>query len=350
MRPVTTPTLSVEDLSVEFKTTEGTARAVNGVSFELYPQETLGIVGESGSGKSVTVLSLLGLVPQPPARVTGGRAIFQGEDLLALEEQDLRRIRGRDIGVVFQDPNTSLNPVWTIGYQVVEAIRAHDRQVHGIDARKRAADLLARVGISDPKSRLDQYPHEFSGGMRQRVGIAIAVANSPQILVADEPTTALDVTTQAQVLGLLRLAQQETGASTIIITHDLGVVAELADRVAVMYAGTIVEVGDVDTIFHTPRHPYTIGLLRSLPRADVDEQLVPIPGDPPDATIQPPGCSFRPRCALHRSRQLCEETAPSLYRISTTHRSACHFHQELATGAGGHQAEPGQAGPVGRLA
>src|SRR6185437_971998 len=276
------PLLSIKDLAVEFTTEDGIVKAVDGITYDLYPGETLGIVGESGSGKSVSTMSILGLIPQPPGRIVSGEAMFQGKDLLKMSKKDLRRIRGKDLAMIFQDPMTSLNPVLKIGYQIAEAIKTHNPNVKDDTAKKRAVDLLKLVGVPNPERRVEQYPHEFSGGMRQRAMIAMAVANEPSVLIADEPTTALDVTIQAQILEVLKKAQEETHAATILITHDLGLIAELADRVIVMYAGKIVEYGDVHTIFESPRHPYTVGLMDSLPRIGVDEEwLRPIPGQPP---------------------------------------------------------------------
>ena len=274
--------LEVKDLRVKFHTDDGIVGAVDGVNFSLERGKTLGIVGESGSGKSVSTMSLLGLIPQPPGRIVRGEAIFQGKDLLKMSKKGLRRIRGKDLAMVFQDPMTSLNPVLKIGFQIGEAIKAHHPGVKDDAVKQRAVDLLKLVGVPNPERRVDQYPHEFSGGMRQRAMIAMAISNEPSVLIADEPTTALDVTIQAQILEVLKKAQDETHAATILITHDLGLIAELADRVIVMYAGKVVEVGDVSTIFASPRHPYTIGLMDSLPKLTEDEDwLRPIPGQPP---------------------------------------------------------------------
>jgi oligopeptide/dipeptide ABC transporter ATP-binding protein len=325
------PVLSINDLRVEFATDDGVVRAVDGVTYDIYPGETLGIVGESGSGKSVTVLSVLGLIPEPPGRITGGEAIFKGRDLLKLGKEDLRRVRGKEVAMIFQDPMTSLNPVFKVGDQLAEAITIHDSAVKEAAAKGRAADLLALVGVPNAKERADQYPHEFSGGMRQRAMIAMAIANEPALLIADEPTTALDVTIQAQILEVLKKAQDETEAATILITHDLGLIAEMADRVAVMYAGHIVEVADVQTIFHAPRHPYTLGLMNSLPRLDVDDRwLKPIPGQPPSLINIPAGCPFHPRCEFSQGRDECRGEMPPLEEIeSEGHLSACYFKHEL---------------------
>jgi oligopeptide/dipeptide ABC transporter ATP-binding protein len=325
------PVLSLKDLQVEFKTEDGIVHAVDGVSYDIYPGEVLGVVGESGSGKSVTVMSILGLIPQPPGRIVGGEAFFRGVDLLKVSKQELRRIRGKDVAMIFQDPMTSLNPVFKVGDQISEALVVHNPDLDDDAARQKSIDLLKLVGVPNPEVRHDQYPHEFSGGMRQRAMIAMAIANQPSLLIADEPTTALDVTVQAQILEVLKTAQRETHAATILITHDLGLIAEVADRVVVMYAGHVVETGDVETIFHTPRHPYTLGLMNSLPRLEADERwLKPIPGQPPSMINVPPGCPFHPRCELRQGRELCREQTPPLEPIEAAdHLSACHFKDEL---------------------
>jgi oligopeptide transport system ATP-binding protein len=324
------PVLSIRDLKVEFDTEDGVVQAVSGVTYDVYPGETLGIVGESGSGKSVSTMSLLGLIPRPPGRIVTGEAIFEGKDLLKLKSRELRRIRGGPISLIFQDPLTSLNPVLKVGHQIGEALEAHGTATNG-DTRKRVVELLDTVGIPNPDARYDQYPHEFSGGMRQRAMIAMAIANQPKILIADEPTTALDVTIQAQILEVLKTARDETHAATILITHDLGLIAELADRVVVMYGGRVVELGDVHTIFASPRHPYTIGLMESLPRIGVDDDwLRPIPGQPPSMIDLPPGCVFHPRCFLYQGRGRCREEVPALRNIEESdHLSRCHFAEEL---------------------
>ena len=326
--------LSVEDLVVRFRTHEGTIHAVNGVSFELEEGERLGLVGESGCGKSVTNLAVIRLLPRPAGRIEGGRVLFDGQDLVALGEDDVREIRGRDIAMIFQDPMTSLNPVLTVEEQMVETIQAH-RTVSKADARARAIELLGMVGIPKPETRLKAYPHQFSGGMRQRVMIAMALALEPKLLVADEPTTALDVTIQAQVLELLQRLTTEGGTALILITHDLGVVAGMTERISVMYAGFIVETATTRALFAHPAHPYTIGLLHSIPRLDQaeGEDLVPIEGRPPDMRQAPLGCPFAPRCAWRLDA--CWADNPALLplregeRVVTTgpgatHRAACH--------------------------
>jgi oligopeptide/dipeptide ABC transporter ATP-binding protein len=330
------PILGIRSLTVEFDTEDGVVRAVTDVSYDLYPGEVLGVVGESGSGKSVSMLSVLGLIPVPPGRVVAGEAIFQGEDLLQLPRARLREIRGGPMAMIFQDPMTSLNPVLTIGDQVSEAITAHNPAASDRAVRERTIELLTLVGVPSAERRLDQYPHELSGGMRQRAMIAMAIANDPSVLVADEPTTALDVTIQAQIIEVLKTAQRETHAAIVLITHDLGLIAELADRVVVMYAGRVVELGDVFSIFHSPRHPYTVGLLNSLARLDADrERLEPIPGQPPSLITPPPGCPFHPRCAQSQARALCRTDMPELRVVDERagHRSACHFSDELAVPA-----------------
>ena len=327
------PILSIRDLTVEFATEDGVVHAVDGVEYDLFPGETLGIVGESGSGKSVSVLTMLGLIPQPPGRVASGEAIYQGRDLLTMRKKELRHIRGGEIAMIFQDPMTSLNPVFTIGDQISEALQTHKSGMSDKAARKRTIELLELVGVPYAERRVEQYPHEFSGGMRQRAMIAMAIANEPRILIADEPTTALDVTIQAQIVEVLKAAQRETHAATILITHDLGLIAELADRVVVMYAGRVVELSDVYTIFNAPRHPYTVGLLNSLARLDADQEwLQPIPGQPPSLVTLPPGCAFHPRCTFSQGRAVCRTDVPELrpFGEGGTHRSACHFAEELA--------------------
>jgi len=322
--------LEVRDLRVEFDTPEGIVHAVNGISYQLHKGETLGIVGESGSGKSVSVLSIMRLLPMPPARIVDGEIYFQGRNLLELSEPEMRRIRGRHIAMVFQDPMTSLNPVLTVGYQIMEPLQLH-LGMNKKQARERAAELLAMVGIPEPHKRLDDYPHQFSGGMRQRAMIAMALACQPTLLIADEPTTALDVTIQAQIVDLVKRLRDELGMALIWITHDLGVVAGLADRVIVMYAGSIMEEAPVDDLYERPQHPYTRALLRSLPRMDsrAGERLESIPGTPPDMLHPPRGCPFAPRCAHAQPR--CHAERPPLFEVRPGHRVACWL--DLDTGA-----------------
>jgi oligopeptide/dipeptide ABC transporter ATP-binding protein len=326
------PLLSIRELAVEFSTEDGVVHAVDGISYDVFPGETLGIVGESGSGKSVSTMSILGLIPQPPGRIVSGTAMFQGKDLLKMKKRELRQFRGDEIAMVFQDPMTSLNPVIKIGDQLAEAIETHYPKEPKEKVKARVIELLRLVGVPNPAQRYTQYPHEFSGGMRQRAMIAMSIANSPSLLIADEPTTALDVTIQAQVLEVLKTVQAETSAATILITHDLGIVAELCERVIVMYAGKIVEHGDVHTIFQNPRHPYTIGLMDSLPKLTDDEEwLRPIPGQPPSLINRPSGCAFHPRCFLSQGRLRCHEEVPPLRTADggVGHTSACHFAEEL---------------------
>ena len=323
--------LAVEKLTVDFPSGDGAVHAVRGVSYNLRPGEVLGIVGESGSGKSVTSMAVMGLLPKT-AKISGS-VRFRGEELLGLSDKEMTNVRGKKIAMIFQDPMTSLNPVYKIGYQLAEAVLAHN-DVSKQAARKRAVELLDLVDIPQPDKRVDQYPHEFSGGMRQRVVIAIAMANDPDVIIADEPTTALDVTVQAQVLESLRSAQKETGAAMVLITHDLGVVAGQADRVLVMYAGKPVEIGTVEDIYYSPRMPYTLGLLGSLPRLDKREQsrLTPIQGSPPSLVNLPPGCPFTPRCPL--AADVCQEREPDLEPVDVgvrDHYAACHFKSQVTT-------------------
>jgi oligopeptide/dipeptide ABC transporter ATP-binding protein len=340
------PVLSIRNLAVEFRTDDGIVHAVDDISYDIFPGETLGIVGESGSGKSVSTMSILGLIPQPPGRIVSGTAMFKGKDLLKMKKRELRRVRGDEVAMIFQDPMTSLNPVLKVGYQLGEAIKTHYPKEKNDVVKERVIGLLRLVGVPNPESRYDNYPHEFSGGMRQRAMIAMSIANSPSLLIADEPTTALDVTIQAQVLEVLKRVQEETHAATILITHDLGIVAELCERVIVMYGGKIVEHGDVHTIFQNPRHPYTIGLMDSLPKLTEDEEwLRPIPGQPPSLINRPPGCAFHPRCFLSQGRLPCREQVPALRSIDggSDHESACHFAEELI-GRHSKFAEPVPAG------
>ena len=323
------PVLSIKDLTVEFQTEDGVVHAVDGVTYDVFAGETLGIVGESGSGKSVSMMSLLSLIPQ--GKIVRGEAWFKGRSLMTMPKDELRRLRGGDMAMIFQDPMTSLNPVLEVGFQISEAIETHNPGISSGEARRRGIELLRIVGVPNPEKRYDQYPHEFSGGMRQRAMIAMAIANEPSVLIADEPTTALDVTIQAQIIEVLKTAQQTTHAATILITHDLGLVAELADRVIVMYAGRVVESGDVRTIFASPRHPYTVGLMESLPGLTIDDDsLRPIPGQPPSLIMRPPGCAFHPRCALSNGRALCRTQVPELRNVGDSgHSSACHYSEEL---------------------
>jgi oligopeptide/dipeptide ABC transporter ATP-binding protein len=318
------PLLQVEDLKTYFSTPHGTARAVDSVSFTIRPGETLAIVGESGCGKSMTALSLLQLVPEPAGYIAGGRVLFQGTDLLDYTGEEMRAIRGRQIGMIFQEPMTSLNPVFTVGQQVLEAITIHG-SARGERARQRAEEGLARVGLEDPAQVMRQYPHELSGGMRQRVMIAMALVNEPELLIADEPTTALDVTVQAQILALIRRLQRETGMAVLLITHDLGIVAETADDVAVMYAGQIVESAPTRVLFREPRHPYTQGLFASLPaRGRRGQDLATLEGTVPLATDWPPACRFEPRCPYGWST--CATTAPRFLGTEADRAVRCHLY------------------------
>jgi peptide/nickel transport system ATP-binding protein len=344
--PASQPLLRVEDLRVEFPTEDGVVHAVDGITYEVNSGRTLGIVGESGSGKTVSSLTTLGLTRRQGARISG-RILFEGQDLVALGEDRLRAIRGNDIAMIFQDPLSSLHPLYSVGAQLIEAVRAH-RDVPKAKAIERAIELLALVGIPDPARRVDEYPHEFSGGMRQRAMIAMALANEPKLLIADEPTTALDVTVQAQILALMERLQRELGMAIVIITHDLGVVAEMADDIAVMYAGRIIETASAARLFAAPEHPYTWGLLRSIPRLDGprEEDLVPIPGTPPSLINRPSGCHFHPRCPYSQPDH--ERIDPALEPTpdEPDHFVAClldagtrkHLWQELAAGRSPEQA------------
>ena len=327
------PILRVDDLRTHFRLRTGTLKAVDGLSFELRPGRVLCIVGESGSGKSVTAQSIMRLI-QPPGRIVGGAVSYRDRDLLALGEREMEDLRGNRIGMIFQDPMTSLNPVFTIGEQIVETIVAH-RGVNKDAARTRAVELMRLVGIPEPEGRLGDYPHQFSGGMRQRVLIAIAIACEPDVLIADEPTTALDVTIQAQILRLLSDIQKKLGSAMILITHDLGVVSAMADDVLVMYSGRMVEYGDVKTIFRSPRHPYTVGLLDSIIRLDDSRESVlrSIPGLPPVPVDPPPGCAFRDRC--DRALALCGRRDPAPVETRTGSTAVCHAveAEEAASGA-----------------
>jgi peptide/nickel transport system ATP-binding protein/oligopeptide transport system ATP-binding protein len=318
---MTEPLLEVRDLKVSFRTEDGVIRAVDGVSFSLSEGETLGIVGESGSGKSVTMMSVMRLITDPNARFEG-EVLYKGRDLMTLSKDQIREIRGTGIAMIFQDPMTSLNPVYRVGWQIAEQIRAHE-QISKQAAHARAIELLAAVGIPRPAERVDSYPHQFSGGMRQRVMIAMAVSCNPDILIADEPTTALDVTIQAQILNLIKKLRTDFGTAVVLITHDMGVVADLADRIAVMYAGRIVEQGSRREVFYDAQHPYTWGLLGSIARLDRPKprRLSTIPGLPPSLLSLPPGCAFGDRCAHRFDR--CDERPPLLDRVGGSHLDAC---------------------------
>ena len=317
--------ISVKDLKVSFFTPAGEVKAVDGISYSLGYNEVMGVVGESGSGKSVEAYSIIGLL-QNPGRVIGGSITFEGEDLLSYTPEQMRQFRGNKVSMIFQNPMTCLNPVYTIGNQLTEALTCHDRNIPMQEARARAIAMLEEVGINNAEKRMDQYPHEFSGGMRQRAMIAMALISRPKLLIADEPTTALDVTIQAQILELMKKLQHEEKTSIIFITHNLGVVAEICDRVSVMYAGKIVEQGKVDDIFYSPCHPYTRGLLASMPRLDSDghERLIPIEGTPIDLLNPPKGCNFAPRCK--ECRKLCLREKPPFADFGDGHYSACWLH------------------------
>lgn len=326
--------LEVRNLKIFFYTDNGVVKAVDGISFDLMKGETLAIVGETGSGKSVTALSMLRLIKEPPGRIVEGEIIFDGKDLLKLKEKELEGYRGKRISMIFQDPMTSLNPVYTIGNQVTESLEIH-RNLSKNEIRKETIKLLEMTGIPEAGKRLAGYPHEFSGGMRQRVMIAIAIANSPDILIADEPTTALDVTIQAQILELINDIKERSGSSVILITHDLGVVAKYADRVVVMYAGKAVELASVDDLFYNPLHPYTIGLMNSMTRPDKSrkDRLKPIAGSPPSAINLPEGCVFRKRCSYRRD--YCGDSYPPLVEVADKHFSACYRAGEIQEGSTG---------------
>jgi oligopeptide/dipeptide ABC transporter ATP-binding protein len=335
------PILSVHDLRVSFQVRGGEVEVVRGVSFELRRGETLAVVGESGSGKTLTALALLGLIPGRNVKVTGD-VRYRGINLVGAGEATLASLRGRDFGVVSQDPMTSLNPVMPIGAQIAEAIRIHRRSVRRAEARRLAVSLLEEVGMPEPERRGQQYPHELSGGMRQRAVLAMAVANRPPVLIADEPTTALDVTIQAQIMDVFRRVQSESGGSTILITHDLALVSEVADRVLVFYGGRVVESGPVDEVLAASRHPYTIGLLGCVPEVGSRRRLQQLPGEVPEPGHFPPGCSFAPRCELGRDREPCLGSPPELRAAGTAgHESACHYLEELVTGP--EAARPGGA-------
>jgi oligopeptide/dipeptide ABC transporter ATP-binding protein len=317
------PLLTIEDLRVWFGTRTSDVKAINGVDLEINAGEILGLVGESGSGKSVTARSIMRLVPMPPGKVVSGHVLFHGEDLLAIPEKEMEALRGSRISMIFQDPMTFLNPLYTAGDQVAEAIRRHQ----GLDrsaARDEVIGLFRQVGIPSPELRYNAYPHQLSGGLRQRVMIAMAISSRPELLIADEPTTALDVTIQAQILTLLRDLQQQYGMSILLITHDLGVIAEMCDRVAVMYAGRIVEQSPIENLFDRPEHPYTLGLLNAIPRPELPGFAPqPIEGAPPDMAHPPSGCAFHPRCPYREA--ICHEVLPPLRPVAAAHEAACHF-------------------------
>jgi oligopeptide/dipeptide ABC transporter ATP-binding protein len=327
------PLLSVRDLTVDFATDDGPVHAVRGVDLEVAPGEVLAVVGESGSGKSVTAMSVLGLLPKPQAKVTG-TIEWKGNDLLGVDEATMRKIRGGEIAMIFQDPLTALNPVHTVGNQIMEMVRTH-RDVSKKEAKRRAIDMLRMVHIPQPERRVEMYPHEFSGGMRQRAMIAMALSCEPALVIADEPTTALDVTVQAQVLDVLVEATQQQDAAVMLITHDLGVVAGMADRVAVMYAGKVVEQGPALDLFESPTHPYTMGLLASIPRleGDVSQPLIPIGGQPPSMLNPPSGCAFHPRCSFARASAGCAEIIPQLEVGPAGHPVACLRADDISKGA-----------------
>ncbi|HUS54472.1 MAG TPA: ABC transporter ATP-binding protein [Thermohalobaculum sp.] len=317
-----TKLLEIKDLKTQFYTSAGVVKAVDGITYDVAPGETVAVVGESGCGKSVSAMSILRLIPNPPGKIVGGSILFDGKDLLKLTEEQMRQVRGRDIGMIFQKPMTSLNPVLSIERQLTETLEEH-LDVTKEGAHKRALELLGLVGISEPERRLKQYPHHLSGGMRQRVMIAMALACEPKLIIADEPTTALDVTIQAQILELMKELTRKMGVAMIIITHNLGVVARYADRVNVMYAGRIIESGTAEQIYHNPKHPYTLALLRSVPRMDQKRgaKLLPVDGQPPDLTKLDDGCAFRPRCTFATDK--CAHSKPTLDPVETGHISAC---------------------------
>ena len=324
--------LEVKDLKTHFFTSEGVVKAVDGVSYDIEEGETLGLVGESGCGKSVSALSVMRLIPDPPGRIVEGEILLDGEDILKIQMDDMREIRGAKIAMVFQEPMTSLNPVLTVERQLTETLQLH-MGMNKLEAQQEGVNLLTRVGIPDPEERIKQYPHQFSGGMRQRVMIAMALSCNPRLIIADEPTTALDVTIQAQILDLMKSLTTEFGVALIVITHNLGVVARYADRVNIMYAGKVIERGNAREIYSNPRHPYTVGLLRSVPRLDLPRRakLDPIEGQPPDLINLPPGCSFRDRCRWAIDK--CATDIPELMESSEGHLSACWRAEDLGPSA-----------------
>lgn len=332
--------LELNNVNVSFHTFAGEVKAVRGVNLHLEKGESLAIVGESGSGKSVTSKSIMRLLPEKTSEITEGQILFEGRDLTKLSNREMEKIRGSEISMIFQDPMTSLNPTMTVGKQIMEGLRKH-QNLSKAEAKERAINLLKLVGISNPETRIGEYPHQFSGGMRQRVVIAIALACNPKVLIADEPTTALDVTIQAQILDLMRDLQQKTGTAIILITHDLGVVANLSQRIAVMYGGTIVETGTTDEVFYNPKHPYTWGLLSSMPKLNAtDKELLAIPGTPPNLLNPPKGCPFAARCP--HAMQVCMDHMPDATDVSSTHKAACWLLDERAP-----KVEPPEAALVG---
>ncbi len=319
--------LEVKNLQTYFFTDDGVSKAVDDVSYTVDPKETLGVVGESGCGKSVTALSIMRLIPDPPGKTVGGQILFEGRDLLKISEEEMRSIRGNKIGMIFQEPMTSLNPVFTVGNQIEESILLHEK-VSKEEAKNRAIEMLKKVGIPAPEQRYKEYPHQLSGGMRQRIMIAMALACNPSILIADEPTTALDVTVQAQILELIKSLQESLGMGVILITHDLGVIAETADKVAVMYASHIVEYSIADEIYYNPLHPYTVGLLGSIPKLNIEsDRLMTIEGTVPVPTNYPPGCNYAARCPY--ATPLCISDEPLLIEHETGHWAACHHWDEV---------------------
>ena len=321
--------IEIEDLRVSFQTYGGSVRAVRGISLVVKPGECLAIVGESGCGKSVTAQTLLRLIPSPPTEISG-RIRFEGQDLLQLPERKMKEIRGAKIGMIFQDPMTSLNPTMPMGKQITEGLQEHNPQMSGAETRQRAIEVLTQVGIPEPERQLKRYAYEFSGGMRQRAVIAMAIICRPRLLIADEPTTALDVTTQAQILDLIRNLKDETGMAVMLITHDMGVVSNMAERIAVFYAGQVVEEGTAEAVFNRPSHPYTVALLRSRPRLDLNrnQSLLSIPGTPPDLFAPPEGCGFVARCGL--AMEICRKHQPPPFTVNDGHRAACWVHHETA--------------------
>jgi oligopeptide/dipeptide ABC transporter ATP-binding protein len=336
------PILQIRNLQTSFYTEDGAVRAVDDVSIEIGKGEVVGLVGESGCGKTVTSLSILQLLPMPPASIDGGQILFEGRDLLAISSEELRRIRGNEIAMIFQEPMTSLNPVFTIGNQLMESIQLH-QSLTGTDLRDRAIEMLRLVGIPRAEEVIDEYPHRFSGGMRQRAMIAMALSCNPKVLIADEPTTALDVTIQAQILELMQDLKEKIGTAVLFITHDLSVIAEMADRVVVMYAGKVVEEADVETLFHDPQHPYTRGLISSRPSIDEDQgRLTYIPGNVPNPLEMPGGCPFHPRCRT--AMEICRDEMPPERRLKSGHTVRCWLHEEVPADRSGRINDLGDMG------